>query len=139
LGHYRHPGQPEIRSFDWWRPGRDAVYTGILLCKCTLTKDAEGKVPYSQEEMKSPPEGALAYPQYDWQPKVRLVSDGKPKYLVDVANQLLKETPDAMILLPKEEHEYTLDLKFGLGNSRKDPDAWVEYDRLTDLMKLSDV
>jgi hypothetical protein len=115
------------------------IDTGVHLCKVTFTKDAEGKEPFSEEELKAAPKGALGYPRYDWRPNFFLLSNGEKKHPVDVVNQLLKELPDAMILLPEEEYEYTVDLKFGLGSSRNDPNLWVGYDQLTDMMRRSEV
>jgi hypothetical protein len=116
-----------------------AIDTGIHLCKVTFTKDASGKQPYSEEELRSAPKGTLAYPRYDWHPNSQLLDAGKKKYPVDVVNQLLKELPDTMILLPNEEYEYSVDLRFGLGNSRKDPDLWLGYEQLVETMRRSDV
>ncbi len=120
-----HPVSPSIQPF--------------TCANALLPRTQKVRYHILKEEMGSPPKGALAYPRYDWQPKLGLLSDGKAKYPVDVANQLLKETPDAMLLLSKEEYEYTVDLKFGLGNSRDDPDLWVGYTELTEMMKHSDV
>lgn len=116
-----------------------AIDTSVHLCKCVFSKDPEGRQPYTMEELKSLPKGTLAYPNYHWQPKQRLFEEGKGRYPVSVANQLLKEVPSALMLLPGEEYDYMIDLKFGLGKQRNDPDYWINYNGLIESMKQNDV
>ena len=112
-----------------------AVDTSVALCRVTLTKDASLEIPYTPEELESAPRDAVGYAKYDPDPLKRIIDDGRKKRPVSVVNHLLKQNPDSMTLLPKEEHEYAIALKFGLGSSRNDPDQWVTYDGLVEMLK----